>query len=293
MIPKEILEKVRRIQITTSRIVTNVFAGEYKSVFKGRGLEFAEVREYIPGDDPRTIDWNVSARMNKPFVKRFIEERELTVMILLDMSRSFHFGTVNNLKKNIAAEICCVLALSAVKNNDKAGLIIFTDKVEKYIPPRKGSKHVFKLVRAALYHEPKGKGTDIPGVIQFLNRVVPKSTITFLISDFYAPALKKPLAMASKRHDLIAVSLSDPREMTMPGVGAVELYDAESGREHLLDTTNPALKEKYRADAIKRMADRKKLVMSANVDFIDINTAEPYEKALVKFFKQRAQRKGR
>jgi uncharacterized protein (DUF58 family) len=293
MIPKEILDKVRRIQITTSRVVTNVFAGEYKSVFKGRGLEFAEVREYTPGDELRSIDWNVTARMGKPFVKRHIEERELTVMILLDMSRSFYFGTVNNLKKNIAAEICCVLAMSATQNNDKVGLIVFTDRIEKFIPPRKGSRHVFKVVRAALYHEPTGTATDIPAAIRYLNQVVPKSTVTFLISDFYATGLKKPLSMASKRHDLIGMSITDPREMEMPKVGAVSLYDAETGRDYLLDTSDPAVRERYRLDAQKRMEDRKKLFYSVNVDFVDVNTAQPYEKAIIKFFRQREKRKAR
>jgi uncharacterized protein (DUF58 family) len=293
MISKEILEKVRRIQITTSRAVTSVFAGQYKSVFKGQGLEFEELREYQIGDELRMIDWNVTARIGKPFVKRYVEERQMTVMILLDMSRSFFFGTSNDLKKNIAAEICSVLALSAVQNSDRVGLIIFTDRIEKFFPPRKGLKHVFKIVREALYCEPKGKLTDIPAALRYLDKVVEKSAVTFIISDFYAEAMKKPLSIATKRHDIIAVTITDPREMTMPSVGAVEIYDAESGRNHLLDTTNPAVNEKYRLDALKRLEERKKLFYSVNVDSIDVSTAEPYEKSLIKFFKKRLKRKNR
>jgi len=228
MIPKDIIRKIRRIQITTSRKVTNVFAGQYQSVFKGVGMEFDEVREYLPGDEIRSIDWNVTARMGHPYIKKFVEERELTIMILLDVSMSQRFGTVDSIKSDIAAEICSVIAFSATQNNDKVGMLTFTDRVEKVIPPRKGLRHVLRVIREALYNDPKGEGTDINNVLEHLNRVTTRRTITFVISDFFAPNFKKTLSIINKRHDVIAVTITDPAEVTLKDVGLIKLHDAET-----------------------------------------------------------------
>jgi len=287
MIPKEIFQKVRRIQITTSRMVTDVFAGQYQSVFKGRGMEFDEVREYQPGDEIRSIDWNVTARMGHPFVKKYVEERELTVMLLLDMSQSSYFGTVNKLKSQLAAEICSVLALSANKNNDKVGLIAFTDKVEKFVPPRKGMRHVLRVVREALYFKPKGKGTNLPQAIEYLNRVTKRRTVTFIISDFYDVNYKMPLSISNKRHDVIAVTITDPRELKMPDIGMIKLDDAETDQSFILDTSDRNLRRSFNINAIRKLRERKKIFQSVSVDNIDIHTDVSYSKDLFRFFRMR------
>ena len=206
MLPKEVLRKIRRIEITTSKLVTDFLSGQYESVFKGRGIEFDEVREYQPGDEIRTIDWNVTARMGHPFVKKFVEERQLTVMILLDASSSSSFGTTKRYKKELAAEVSAVLAFAAIQNNDRIGLIIFTDRIEKFVPPRKGLHHVLRVVREALYFTPKGKGTDIGAALRYLDSVVKRRAVTFIISDFLAKDFKKPLSIANKRHDVVAIT---------------------------------------------------------------------------------------
>ena len=286
-IPDEIFRKIRRVQIATARLVTEVFAGEYKSVFKGRGLEFCEVREYQSGDDIRTIDWNVTAREGKPYVKKHIEERELSVMFLLDVSGSSYFGTTENLKRDRAAEVCSVLAGSAMSNNDKVGLIIFSDRIEKFIPPRKGTSHVLRIIREMLYHKPEGKGTDIPLCLEYLNRVTTRSTISFLVSDFFAAGLKKPLAIANKRHDIVAVRITDPRDFDMPDVGMVKLEDPENGREFLIDTSSRSLRDKYHSIAQKEEEARKQLFYSVNIDSIEISTGAQYTEALTDFFNRR------
>lgn len=293
MIPAEILKKIKRIQITTGRLVTNVFAGEYKSVFKGRGLEFHEVREYIPGDEVRMIDWNVSARSGggKLYVKKFIEERELTVMLLLDASRSSYFGTVNALKKDRAAEVCSVLAGSAVKNNDRVGLIIFTDRIEKFIPPRKGTTHVNRVIRDALYYKPEGRGTDIPKCLEYLGKVSTRSTVSFLISDFYTPDIKKMLAISNKRHDIVAINILDPRDLEMPDAGLLKVYDAESMTGRLIDTSSRRAREEYGRNALDRLQLMKRVFASVRVDSIDIRTDIPYTDALVNFFDKRKLRR--
>lgn len=293
MIPVAILKKIKRIQVTTGRLVTNVFAGEYKSVFKGRGLEFQEVREYVIGDDTRTIDWNVSARAgnNKLYIKKFIEERELTVMLLLDASRSNWFGTTNALKKDIAAEVCSVIAGAATKNNDRVGLIIFTDRIEKYVPPRKGFRHVTRVIRDALYFKPQGRGTDIVGCLQYLDKMSTRSTVSFIISDFYTPNIKKQLAIANKRHDIVAITILDPRDMVMPDVGIIRVYDAETGATRLLDTSNAAVREEYQRRQAERIQAVKKMFYATNIDSVDINTSIPYVDAIVEFFKRRKQRR--
>ena len=292
MIPVEILKKIRRIQITTGRLVTNVFAGEYKSVFKGRGLEFHEVREYMIGDDVRLIDWNVSARSgsSKLYIKKFVEERELTVMLLLDASRSNYFGTNAALKKDIAAEICSVLAGSAIKNNDRVGLIIFSDRIEKYVAPRKGLRHVARVIRDALYFKPKGAGTDIPHCLQYLDKVSTRSTISFIVSDFYAPNIKKSLAVANKRHDIVAINILDPRDLSMPDIGITKFYDAETGKARFVDTSSKAVRDEYASKSAERIRSVKKVFYATNIDSIDINTSIPYTDALVNFFDRRKKR---
>lgn len=290
MIPKDVLRQIRRIQITTSRMVTDVFAGQYQSVFKGKGMEFHEVREYLPGDEIRTIDWNVTARTGHPHVKKFIEERELTVMLLLDASYSCRFGSVERLKSNLAAELCSVLAFSAVHNNDRVGLIVFTDRIEKFVPPRKGIRHVLRVIREALYYEPRGRGTNIALALEYLNRVARRRAITFMISDFFDKDFKKILSISNKRHDIIAVTITDPREVDLPDVGIMSLRDAETGKDFIVDTSNSAFRKKYRKDASEREKERKKLFRSVNVDNINIRTDEPYVKELIKFFRMRERR---
>lgn len=276
----------------TSRLATNVFAGEYKSVFKGRGLEFQEVREYDVGDEIRLIDWNVTARMDRPFIKNFTEERELTIMIMLDASRSNYFGSVNTLKKEIAAEVSAILAASAAKNNDRVGLIIFTDRIEKFIPPRKGRHHILRIIRDTLYCEPSGKGTDIPLSLRYLDKVSTRSTITFLISDFYASGIKKPLSIAGKRHDIVALRISDPRDYDLPKIGIITLSDAESGKSYSLDTSMANVREKYALDARARLKELQGLFNSIKMDTIEIGTQKPYIDSLIGFFKKRRVRRG-
>lgn len=290
MIPKEVLKNIRRIQITTSRMVTDVFAGQYQSVFKGKGMEFDEVREYQPGDEIRSIDWNVTARTGRPYIKKFVEERELTVMLILDMSPSCSFGTVKKLKSQLAAEICSVLAFSAIRNNDKVGFLGFTDKVEKFIPPRKGLRHVLRVVREALYLKPQGRGTDISVALEYLNKVTTRKTVTFIISDFYAPNFKKMLAVANKRHDIVAITITDPRELELPSIGILQLEDPETGRDFLVDSSDEQFAREYAANALARIKERKTLFNSVKVDSIDVRTDIPYAKSLFAFFRSRERR---
>ncbi len=290
MIPKEVLKQIRRIQITTSRMVTDVFCGQYQSVFKGRGMEFNEVREYQPGDEIRSIDWNVTARMGHPYIKKFMEERELTVMLLLDLSASSYFGTVNKLKRQIAAEICSVLAFSAIRNNDKVGLIIFSDKIEKFVPPLKGISHVLRIVREALYFTPKGKKTNIPAALEYLNKVCKRSTVTFIVSDFYDADFEKPLAIANKRHDLVGITITDPKELDLPNIGIAQFDDPETGKVFSLDTSRESLRREFRENAIKIIQERKKAFSRLGVDNVDIRCDIPYNRALFKFFRMRERR---
>ena len=290
MVPKEVFKQIRRIQITTSRMVTDVFAGQYHSVFKGRGMEFDEVRQYFPGDDVRSIDWNVTARTGQPFIKKFVEERELTVMLLLDVSMSCRFGTVRRLKSQVAAELCSVLAFSAVNNNDRVGLIIFTDKVEKFIPPRKGLRHVLRVIREALYFQPEGKGTNIVNALEYLNKVTRRRTITFMISDFFDSGFKQRLAIANRRHDVVAITITDSREISLPNVGLVRLNDPETTEDFVVDTSDAGFRRQYNKDALQRIHERKQLFRSINVDNIEVTTDGVYTKELVKFFKMRARR---
>jgi len=302
MLTKEIIKKIRRIEITTSRLVTDAFAGQYHSVFKGHGMEFDEVREYIPGDDIRDIDWNVTARTGVAHIKKYVEERELTVMLLVDASLSCHFASTQTLKNRLAAEIAAVLAFSAIRNNDKVGLIFFTDRIEKFLPPRKGVNNVLRLIREILYFQPQNTRTNIGGALEFLSKVTTRRCVAFLISDFIdndvpivrangeEPPFRRPLLIANKRHDLIAVTLNDPREMELPDCGLVRLQDAENGQTHILDTSNRALRERYRQNYLQAMARRNRLFRLTGVDHIDVHTDQPYMQELIKFFAQRKRR---
>jgi uncharacterized protein (DUF58 family) len=287
MLPKEIIKKIRRIEIKTSRMVSDVFAGQYHSVFKGRGIEFDEVREYQQGDEIRSIDWNVTARMGHPFVKKFVEERQLTVMLLMDASGSSFFGTKGQLKSELAAELCSVLAFSAIKNNDQVGLIIFSDRVEKFIPPRKGSRHVLRVIREVLFHKPKGIKTDIRCALDYLNNIMRKKTVSFLISDFFDCEFKKQLAITNKRHDLIAVTLTDLREQELPDKGIIQLEDAETKQLFMLDAADINLRKAFSAKSAQVLAEREQIFKQSGVDVINIRTDIPYTKELVRFFKKR------
>ncbi len=291
MIPKEVLKKVRQIHIRTAKIVNELFAGEYVSTFKGRGIEFEEVLEYQPGDDVGAIDWNVTARMGHPFIKRFVEEREMTVMLLVDASGSGKFGSGKVLKKEQAAEPAAVLAFSAIRNNDKVGLVIFTGEVEKYVPPKKGLRHVLRVIREILYFQPRGKGTDISEAIKFLNNITTRRSVAFLISDFMAPDFSKPLRIASKRHDIIALQVVDPREMELPRAGFVALEDAESGKTVCVNTWNRRLRETYKDRGLQRLDKDERLFRSCGVDRILIRTDASYVGPVERFFRQRRRRR--
>ncbi len=291
MLPKDILRKIRRIEITTSKLVTDMLSGQYESVFKGRGIEFDEVREYQPGDEIRSIDWNVTARMGHPFIKKFIEERQLTVMILLDVSGSSYFGTSKRLKSELAAEISAVLAFSAIQNKDRVGLIIFTDRIEKSIPPRKGLSHGLRVIREALYFKPKGRGTNIAGALRFLDSITPRRVVAFIISDFFAKDYKKALSIANKKHDVVAITITDPREIDLPDVGLLELQDAEvPGSAFLIDTSSRAVREKYSQKSRAMIDERTRLFSFVSMDHIDIRTDKPYIDEFIKFFKKRKKR---
>ena len=290
MIPKEILKKVKQIQIRSSRLVNDVLAGEYVSVFKGRGMEFDEVREYQAGDDIRTIDWNVTARLGHPYIKRYTEERELTIMFLVDLSFSGEFGSMKQFKNEIATEICAVLAFSAVRNNDKVGLLLFTDKIEKFVPPKKGKTHVLRVIREVLYFKPENKGTDISIALEYLLKVTKRKTVCFLLSDFITEGFERALRIANKRHDMVAVSITDPRELEIPNVGFVELEDAETGEITLIDTADRKMMERFNRFNVKNMEERAKLFRGMGVDLVDVRTDSSYVEPIMKFFRAREKR---
>jgi len=290
VLPKELIRKIRRIQIYTARTVNDVLAGQYRSVFKGRGMEFAEVREYQVGDDVRLIDWNVTARMGRPYVKQFSEEREMTVMLLVDVSGSGRFGSVEQTKNEIAAEIAALIAFSAIRNNDKVGLIMFTDRVEKFVAPKKGRSHVLRVIREILYFQPEGKRTDIAVAIEYLMRVTSRRAVVFLISDFIASDYEKRLRVTNLRHDVIALSVTDPREMRLPSVGLIHLEDPETGDLVLLNTHSTKLRSQYERMIKKRLSERARTFRSMNVDCVEISTDSSYVEPLVKFFRMRERR---
>ncbi|MFN0158200.1 MAG: DUF58 domain-containing protein [Bacteroidota bacterium] len=287
---RELLKKVRQIEIKTRGMVNQIFSGEYHSVFKGRGMEFSEVREYQFGDDIRTIDWNVSARFNHPFVKIFEEERELTVMLLVDFSHSGNFGSVKQMKNEVAAEICAVLAFSAIKNNDKVGLILFTDRIEAFVPPKKGKSHILRIIRELVSFEAKGTATNIKQALEYFNHVNKKRSIAFLISDFIDDGYDKILKIISKKHDVIAVELSDPREESMPDVGIVKLRDAETGKERWIDTGSAAVRREFAQFWQRRREQRSNLFLRSKVDAIPIRVDRPYTKPIADFFRRRERR---
>jgi uncharacterized protein (DUF58 family) len=287
---KEIFKKIRRIEIRTKRLVNDLFSGEYHSTFKGRGIEFEEVRQYLPGDDIRLIDWNVTARTGYPHVKKFREERELSVILLVDMSSSGFFGTKERFKEETAAELCAVLAFSAIKNNDKVGLIIFTDRIEKFVPPKKGKAHVLRLIREILYFKPVGTGTDIASALEYFNHVIKKKSVVFLISDFLSEDYLKPLQIANRKHDIIAMKISDPRELSFEDVGLIELEDAETGEVMLVDTGSMEFRLDFAQKAEADNFGLKRSFRLINLDFIQIITNQSYIVPLINFFKMREKR---
>ncbi len=291
MIPKEILKQVRELEIRTRRTVNDILAGQYVSVFKGRGMEFDQVREYVPGDDVRAIDWNVTARFARPFIKEFVEERELTVLLLVDASASNAFGTAAREKRAIAAETAALLALSAIRNNDKVGLIEFTDRVEKYIPPKKGRLHALRVVREVLFFEPEGRRTNINEALKFLNRVARRRSVLFLISDFVDDGYGKSLGFAAHRHDLIAVRLLDPREEELLPAGLLRLADPETGEERLFDLSSRRVREWFRKTASERAAGLSRLFKKRGVDEIALRTDRSVVDALIEFFRMREARR--
>jgi uncharacterized protein (DUF58 family) len=290
VIPREILKKVRRIEISTRGLVNEVFSGEYHSVFKGQGMTFAEVREYQYGDDIRSIDWNVTARTGTPFVKVFEEERELTVMLVVDVSASGDFGSRERFKGEVAVELSAVLAFSAIKNNDKIGLILFSDRIEKFVPARKGRRHVLRVLRELLFHRPEGRGTDIGAALQYLSRVTRRRAVVFLVSDFMGAGFSHPLSVVGRRHDLVAIRMSDPRESDLPPVGFLDLEDPETGERLVVDTSDRGLREAFQDQAENDRQAMDRMFRRAQVDVIDVETGRPYVEPLMRFFRQRMRR---
>ncbi len=287
---KDLLKRVRQIDIVSRKVVDELLGGEYKSVFKGRGMEFDEVREYQPGDEVRTIDWNVTARTGKPFVKRFIEEREQVLFFLVDLSASGAFGSGGKTKNETAAELCGLLAFSAIKNNDKVGLIVFTDQIELFIPPDKGQLHVLRIIREILAFEPRGTGTCIACALDHLGKMVKKKCIAFLISDFQDSEYEKALKLAAIHYDLVAIAITDPRELELPNIGLAELTDAETGEKILVDTASASARKKFGTAARARHLEQQEMLARLNIDRIDIRTDRDYLRDLIRFFHTRERR---
>lgn len=284
---KELLKKVRIVELKTRGLSEHIFSGEYHSAFKGRGMTFSEVREYQPGDEVRTIDWNVTARFGHPFVKVFEEERELTVMLLADLSGSEDFGSTQQLKRELITEACATIAFSAIKNNDKVGLILFTDRVEKFIPPKKGRGHILRIVRELIEFTPQGTGTDIAEALRYLNNVIKKRSIAFLVSDLMDTGYEDALKIANRRHDLVALRTTDPREGELPNVGLVRFTDPETGELRWVDTSSRAVRNAYRAAALKHQQRTREILKRSGVDHAVISTNEGYVRPLMRLFKQR------
>jgi len=286
-----LLKKVRKIEIKTKGLSNHIFAGEYHTAFKGKGMAFSEVREYQLGDDIRSIDWNVTARYNAPFVKVFEEEREMTVMLLIDVSASGNFGTQKQFKRELATELAAILAFSAIKNNDKVGVIFFTDKVEKFIPPKKGKSHILRIIREVLAFQPTGKRTDIAGALEYFSAVIKKRSICFILSDFMSKEFDKPLKIASKKHDLVALRIHDTREDTLPNVGLVPMQDAETEQMIFVDTSSKKVRDNFAKNKTQATEKLRKLFPASGVDLIDITTGTDYVKPLINFFKTRRKRR--
>jgi uncharacterized protein (DUF58 family) len=293
VVPADVLRQVRLVELRTRGLVNALFTGEYHSVFKGQGMEFAEVREYSDGDEVRAIDWNVTARMGHPFVKRFVEERELTVMLAVDHSGSERFGTAQRFKSELATEIGAVLAMSAIRNNDRVGALLFTDRVEHVVPPGKGRRHVLRLIRDVLVHEPEGKGTDIPAAIDYLAKMLPHRAIIFLISDFVATGLERPLKILAQRHDVVAVTITDPRERELPDIGLARFTDPETGAVVDVDTGNPVIRRKYREQMQAEVEARTQLLRRLAIDEVAVRTDQRNVDPLLRFFRLRETRRRR
>ena len=287
MSASSLLKKVRQIEIKTKGLSNHIFAGEYHTAFKGKGMAFSEVREYQPGDDVRSIDWNVTARYNTPFIKVFEEEREMTVMMLVDVSASGNFGTNKQFKREVATEITAILAFSAIKNNDKVGVIFFTDKVEQFIPPKKGKSHILRIIREVLSFQPSNKGTNIAEALEYFNSTIKKRSICFILSDFISPKFEKPLKIASKKHDLIGLRIYDEREDELPNVGLIPMQDAETDEIIFVDTSNKKVRKDFAKKRLNKINTIKKLLPASGVDLINISTGNDYVKPLINFFKNR------
>ena len=292
-VPPEILRQVKLIELRTRGLVNTLFSGEYRSVFKGQGMEFAEVREYLPGDEVRSIDWNVTARMRRPFVKRYIEERELTVMLAVDLSGSERFGTVRRFKSELATELGAVLAMSAVRNNDRVGVMLFTDRVEHVVPPAKGRRHVLRVIRDLLVHEPAGRGTDIAGALEYLRGMLRQKAIIFLVSDFFSEQLERPLKLAAQQHDVVAVTIEDPSEETLPDIGLARLVDPETGATIDVDTSDRRVRDGYSRAVAEHRESRKRLMRRLAIDEIVMRTDGGYVEPLMRFFRSRETRSRR
>ena len=286
----ELMQKIRAIQIKTSHMVTELMAGEYVSAFKGRGMEFNAVREYVPGDDVRLIDWNVTARMDQPFIKEYIEERELNVMLMVDVSSSGEFGSTGKFKNEISAEVASILAFSAIRNNDKIGLIVFSDKIEHYIPPKKGKAHVWNIIRTILNYQPEGSLTDLNMPLEYLLKIQKRKCIAFLISDFQATNYEKNIKLARQKHDLVAISISDPRERDLPKIGLINLRDSETGETLLIDTDNREMTKLLTSYEREKWGKFKKLFRSIGVDTIEIDTDGSLVEPIIRYFKIREKR---
>ena len=290
MIPKEIIQKVRRIEIRTRGLVNDLFGGEYHSVFKGRGMSFSEVRKYQPGDDISLIDWNVTARSNAPYIKIFEEERELTVYLIVDMSRSGNFGTLRRFKNEIAAEIAAVLGFSAIKNNDKVGLILFSDRIEKYVVPKKGKSHVLRVIRELLYHRPKGRGTSIQNALDFLLKVAKRRSVVFLISDYIDEGYWKSLKVANRKHDLIGIQMNDVAESDIPNLGLLKVHDPETNEQFWIDTSSKEERLLFKKEQEEKLIKFNKECGRIKFDLIQISTTGDYVEPLMNYFKRREKR---
>ena len=291
MSTSSLLKKVRKIEIKTRGLSNHIFAGEYNTAFKGKGMAFSEVREYQSGDDVRSIDWNVTARYNSPYIKVFEEEREMTVMLLVDVSGSGNFGTKQQFKREIATELSAVLAFSAIKNNDKVGVIFFSDIIEEFIPPKKGKSHILRIIRQILSFKPQNKKTNISQAIEYFNNVMKKRCICFILSDYISSSFEKPLRVASKKHDVVALKVSDKREKTIPNIGIVPFKDSETEKVILLDTSSKLVRETFQKKQKEKQSEIEKLFPRCGVDLININTGEDYVKPLINFFKSRDRRR--
>ncbi|RKH41346.1 DUF58 domain-containing protein [Corallococcus sicarius] len=290
MLPKDLIRRIRKLEIRTRKVVSDMLAGQYHSVFKGRGMAFSEVRQYQPGDEIRFIDWNVTARMNEAFIKVFTEERELTVMLLVDVSASNEFGSRERTKAEVAAEVAAQIAFSAIANNDRVGLILFSDRVEKVVPPRKGRTHVLRLVSDILTFKPKGRGTDLASGLTYLTRVSKRKAVTFLVSDFLARGYEKPLRLVGRKHDLVPVVIEDPLEQAFPRHGLVEMEDPETGERFVVDTSSSAVRGRFSRAMQAQRDERRKLFRKLELDHVELRAGDDHGKALAQFFRARARR---